>query len=131
MNNPKIVAIDESLLLRNSNNEQIWIIGGIETKFRRVRLKITKSRSSTEIFNFINNNFLEGTHFTHDNWSGYNCLNNNINYTHEVHVHGGGDFGFGGHSTSHIENYWSQLKKLITRIYGMIPKKNIFYFSKK
>ena len=69
MNNPKIVAIDESLLLRNSNNEQIWIIGGIETKFPRVRLEITKSRSSTEIFNFINNNFLEGTRFTHDNWS--------------------------------------------------------------
>ena len=55
----------------------------------------------------------------------------NINYKHEVHFLDGGDFGFGEHSTSHIKNYWSQLKKLITRIYGMIPKKNYILFPKE
>ena len=47
---------------------------------------------------------MEGTHFTHDRWAGYNFLNNNINYTHESHQHGGADFGIGFHSTSHIES---------------------------
>ena len=46
----------------------------------------------------------------------YNVLNDNINYTHEIHLHGGGDFGQGSHQTSHIENYWAQFKKLIMRI---------------
>ena len=30
--NPIIVAIDESLFIHDSNNEQVWVIGGIETK---------------------------------------------------------------------------------------------------
>ena len=58
-------------------------------------------------------------------------LNNNLNYTHEIHQHGGGDFGEGSHSTSHFENYWAQFKKLITRIYGTKPKKNYVLFVKE
>ena len=118
------VAIEESLLIHNSSNDQIWIIGGIETKSRRVKLILSKDSSSQTIEHFINENFLEGTNFTHDVWPAYNVLNNNLNYTHEIHIHGGGDFGRGNHSTSHIENYWAQFKNLITRIYGTIPKKN-------
>ena len=30
--NPKIVAIDESLFIHDSNNEQVSVIGGIEIK---------------------------------------------------------------------------------------------------
>ena len=33
-NRPITVAIDENLLIHNSSNEQIWMIGGIETKTR-------------------------------------------------------------------------------------------------
>ena len=69
---------------------------------------------------------MEGTHFTHDRWAGYNFLCNNINYTHESHHQGGGDFGIGLPSTSHIESVWANLKNLITSIYGIIPKKNYF-----
>lgn len=129
LNSPKIVAIDESLLIHNSQNDQIWMLGGIETAGRRIRLSLSKTRTSEALSEFVYSNFFEGTHFVHDSWLGYNFFNNNLNYTHEVHVHGGGDFGNGLHSTSHIENYWAQFKKLLARIYGMIPKKNyVLYF---
>ena len=118
-------------MLHNSQNEQIWILGGIETKTRKVRLSLTKVRNVNAISNFVYDNFYEGTHFVHDSWGGYNFLNNNINFTHEVQVHSDGNFGKGYYSTSHIENYWSQFKRLITRIYGIIPKKNYTLFLKK
>ena len=111
LNKRIIVAIEETLLIHNSNGEQVWCIGGIETKNKRIRLQLIKQRNTAAISNFVYSNFLEGTHFVHDTWIGYNFLNNNINYTHEIHVHGGGDFGIGYHSTSHIENYWARLKK--------------------
>jgi len=38
-----------------------------------------------------------------DGWSGYNFLDEMAEYTHDKHIHGGGDFGFGLNSTSHIE----------------------------
>ena len=44
-NKPKIVDIDESLLLHNSQKKQIWTLGGIETKGRKVRIKLSKSRN--------------------------------------------------------------------------------------
>ena len=74
LNKRIIVAIDESLLLHNSQNEQIWILGGIETKTRKVRLSLTKVRNVNAISNFVYENFYEGTHFVHDSWGGYNFL---------------------------------------------------------
>lgn len=67
----KIVALDESLFVHNELGEQIWAIGGIETKYRRIRLMLSKSPNSAIMENFVNENFLEGTHFTHDGWAGY------------------------------------------------------------
>ena len=80
---------------------------------------------------FVNDNFMEGTHFTHDGWTGYNFLSNNINYSHESHYHGNGDFGEGYHSTSHIESLWANLKKILTRLYGILPGNNFNLFIKE
>ena len=102
---PKIVAIDESLFIE-VNDQHIWVIGGIETKYKKLRLTTTQSRDIQSLEKFVNDNFMEGTHFTHDGWTGYNFLNNNINYTHDSHNHGNGDY-----STSHIESVWDTLKK--------------------
>ena len=125
LNRPRVVAIDESLIIHNEKGEQIWLLGGIETKERRVRLLFTKNRSAAIIEKFVYENFLERTHFVHDAWPAYtNIFDNNINYTHETYVHQASHFGIGSHSTADIENYWAQLKKLIIRIYGIIPKKN-------
>lgn len=89
LNYPINVAIDETLLLHNSAKEQIWIIGGIETKTRKVRLILAKDKSRNAIESFVNNNFQYGTHFIPDDWPSYNFLNKNINFIHERHIHGG------------------------------------------
>ena len=78
---PIIVALDESLFVK-VNDQQIWVIGGIETKYQKIRLTTTQSRDMQTLEKFVNDNFMEGTHFTHDGWTGYNFLNNNINYSH-------------------------------------------------
>jgi hypothetical protein len=52
-------------------------------------------------------------------------------YSRSVHIHGGGDFGIGITSTSHIESIWSQLKSILKKIYYVIPSKNFFYFLKE
>lgn len=130
-NIPRIVAIDESLFLHDSLGNQIWVVGGIETKELRMRLNVINLRNSENLETFIFNNFKEGTHFTHDGWSGYTFLNNNINFTHETHIHGGGDFGLGYHSTSHIENLWANLKKTIRSIYGIMPKKDFILYLRE
>ena len=101
---PKILALDESLFVHNEAGEQLWVLGGIEIKYLKYRLEITKKRNAATLEKFVNEKFYEGMHFTHDVWAVYSFLNNNINYTHESHHHGVGNFGFGFNSTAHIEN---------------------------
>ena len=71
LNKPKIVDIDESLLLLNSQKEQIWILGGIETKGGKARIKLSKSRNFEALSEFVNSNFYEDSHLN-DSWPGYN-----------------------------------------------------------
>lgn len=52
-------------------------------------------------------------------------------YNRDVHVHGGGDFGFGINSTSHIESIWSQLKTILKQIYYIIPHNNFSLFLRE
>ena len=68
-----------------------------------------------------------------DGWSGYSFLDNAdfSVWEHETHNHGAGDFGFETHSTSHIENLWSNLKYQIKSIYNKIPNKNFIYFLRE
>jgi len=118
--------------MHNERGEQIWLLGGIETKERKVRLILTNTRNRATIEKFLYDNFLEGTHFVHDSWPAYaNFFDNNINYSHETYVHQAHHFGMGSYSNAHIENYWAQLKKLLVRIYGIIPKKNYTLFIKE
>ena len=103
----------------------------MDTKLKNIRLDILRQRNAENIETFVLNHFREGTHFTHDGWSGYNFLKNNINDTHELHNHGAGDFWFSTHSTSHIEVLWAELKKEFNKIYGLIPMKNFIYFLRE
>lgn len=100
-NNPHIIAIDESLFSHDEKG-QIWIVGGVDTNLKNIRLDILRQRNAENIETFVLNHFREGTHFTHDGWSGYNFFNNNINYTHEIHNHGAWVFGLSTHIISHI-----------------------------
>ena len=81
-------------------------VGGIDTHLKYLSPDLKREINSNNLAIFVNNHFYEGTHFIHDGWNGYNLLNYNINYTHEIHNHGEGDFEFYFHSTSHIEPLW-------------------------
>ena len=81
---------------------------------------------------FVNNHILPGTNLTHDGWQGYNFLDEEDSvWTHECHNHGHGDFGFGSHSTSHIEAYWSQLKNCLRKLYPIFPTKGFIYYIRE
>ena len=58
-------------------------------------------------------------------------LENEINFTHETHNHGAGDFGRGERSISHIQSLWAELKIEFFSIYGSIPMNNFIYFLKE
>ena len=46
-----------------------------------------------------------------------------------MHIHGlGGNFGFGQHSTIHIEGIFGTVKLYITRIYNKLPDSNFILF---
>ena len=67
-----------------------------------------------------------------DGWAGYSFLDNpNSGYTRIPHIHGGGDFGFGLESTSHIESIWSQIKSKIKESYHLYPHKVFLYFVRE
>ena len=68
-----------------------------------------------------------------DGWSSYDFLDiDDAEYDHVVHVHGpGGNFGFGQHSTSHIEGIWGTVKSYITRIYNKITDSNFILFLRE
>ena len=99
--------MDETLII-HTNGEQKWLVGGIETKSRKMRLDILPSRDSIHLKNFVNNHIKPGTTIVTDGWPGYNFLDNDENsvWPHEVYNHGAGNFGIGEHSTTHIENTW-------------------------
>ena len=81
--------------------------------------------------NFINRYVEPGNTIVTDGWSGYDFLSNTDDYRHDRHVHGGGDFGYGLNSTSHIESIWEQLKACIKNIYYIIPNRNILLFLRE
>ena len=93
--------------------DQVWAVGGggVDTCLKNILLDIIRVRNTANIFTFIYNHFKEGTYFPHDGWSGYDFLFNYINYTHETHNHGAGDFGLDEISTSHIESLCDEIKK--------------------
>ena len=63
LNSPKIVAIDESLLIHNSQNDQIWMPGGIETVGRRIRLSLSKKKNFSGIIRICLFKFFRGYRF--------------------------------------------------------------------
>ena len=123
------MALDETLII-HENNKQIWLAGFIDTATKAVRIDIIPSRTSQNIEIFVRNHILPGTHIAHDGWAGYSFLDDDdvSVWTHETHTHAVGDFGYGLNSTSHIEQFWGQLKAIIKKVYYIIPKKDFIYY---
>ena len=124
----RTVAIDETLIM-HEQQKQIWLVGGIDTTTKAIRLDIVPERNSINLKYFIENHIEPGTNISHYSWPGYSFPNDNDSvWTHEVHIHGGGDFGYGAHSTSHIEQFWGQLKSIIKKNYSIFPKTGFVYY---
>ena len=86
-------------------------------------------RNSENIKIFITNHLIPWTNLTHDDWLGYNCIDENDSlWTHETHNHRAGDFGNGTHSASHIEGYWCFLKTVLKKLYPIFPNNSYIYY---
>ena len=128
----KIVSIDESMILHDENNNQVWLVGAIETKSKKLRLDIINERNEENLKTFIINHIVPGTHIVTDGWPSYDFLDGYDSvWTHEIHLHAQGDWGYGEHSTSKIEVTWSRIKNQITSIYNIIPKTNYIYYIRE
>ena len=55
----RTVAIDECLIGHTKNGEQIWLIGGIETKEKRMCLILSKVRNAAKLQELVNLNFMK------------------------------------------------------------------------
>ena len=121
------ISIEESLFV-HINGEKIWIIGEKNNETCKIRIDVFKSRNEEDTKTFIYNHIRENKTIIIDGWSAYNFLDDS-NYIHEVHIHGPQrNFGFGLHSTSHIEGIWGTLKTKKTKIYNCIPADNFILF---
>ena len=128
----KIVAMDEKLFLHDEFGNQIWFVGACETDTCKIRIDVINERNALNLKKFTVNHIEAGTTITHDGWPGYSFLNDDDSvWEHEVHNHGHGDFGYGRHSTSHIEHTWNNIVQEIKIIYGHIPSKNYIYFIRE
>ena len=93
------IAIDESLWM-HINNKKMWLIGAIEAKSRKMRCDFLDERTMENLKTFVNNHILPGTHITTDGFPAYSFLDDPDEsvWTHEVHIHGWGDFGSENHA---------------------------------
>lgn len=120
------------MILHENNNNQIWLVGAIESRSKKLRIDVINVRNEENIRIFITNHIAPGTHIITDGWPSYNFLDGYESvWKHEIHNHSLGNWGFGDHSTSHIEGTWSLLKKEISSIYNIIPKSNYIYYIRE
>ena len=129
-NSHSYFTVDECLF-SHKNGTQIWILWVINTQTKEFRLEATLDRSEVTLKKFITKYIEEGNSIITYGCSGYNFLNNNPSYYHITHIHGGGDFGFGIQSTSHIESLWAIIKAKIKSIYKVIPNSNLMKLVKE
>ena len=130
-NKNEFFAVDESLF-GHIDGEQLWLFGIINNNDRYFRIEPIYTTNTEALKKFISKQVAKGNNICTDGWQGYDYLDApNSGYHRYRHNHGGGDFGFGVQSTSHIESLWAHLKDKIKNIYHVIPGKNILKFIKE
>ena len=130
-NKNAFIAIDESLFSHTIDNEQIWLVGLIDTNTKYFRIEAVKERDTETMERIICHHIGKGNNIITDGWGSYNWLDNpRFGYRRIIHIHGLHDFGFGNESTSYIESVWSDLKRLLSKIYNAVKPTNFLYFAK-
>lgn len=128
-NESAYIAIDESLFCHTGSNENIWLIGLINTNTKYFRIEAVKERNADILEKIIRHHIGRGNTIITDGWPSYSWLNqNNSGYRHIVHIHGRRDFGFGEQSTSHVESIWSDIKRLFSKYYVTVKPNNFIYY---
>ena len=126
------IAVDESLFCHFNGNNQIWLIGLINTETKDFRIEAVLERNSEILEKIIRHHVSIGNNIITDGWSGYNWMDNpNSGFHRIIHVHGLHDFGHGAESTSHIESVWGDMKRLLTKLYVSVKSENFIYFAKE
>ena len=124
-------SIDESLI-GHKNGNQLWLFGAINNISKEFRIEVCFERNTDTMKKFIEKYIPIGNTIITDGFPSYNFLDQEgSGYNHIKHIHGGGDFGFGVESTSHIESIWSQIKGRIKSNYYSVPQKNLMLFIRE
>ena len=131
-NKSEYVAVDESLFCHTNMNEQIWLIGLINTRNKNFRLEAVTRRDGDILQRIIRQHIGTGNNVVTDGWGAYNWMNSvNSGFNRIIHIHGQHDFGYGEQSTSHIESVWSDLKQKLSAFYVAVREENFILFVKE
>ena len=127
----KYYSVDECNII-TIKDTHVWLLGIIDNETKDFRIEPTLSRDSATLKNFINKYIPTGNYIVTDGWRGYDFLEApDSGYRRFKHHHGGGDFGYGIQSTSHIESIWAQIQAKIKELYHSIPNKNFLEFVRE
>ena len=127
----KYFSADESLI-NHYKGRQIWLLGICDNITKNFRIEASYNRDATELKEFITSYVETGNKIVTDGWSGYSFLDlPHSGYYRIQHVHGGGDFGYGVESASHIETIWAQIKSRIKENYHLYPYKVFMLFVRE
>lgn len=131
LNENKYFSVDECNII-TIGTINIWLLGIIDNETKEFRLTPTITRDQDTLKNFIDKNVQKGNHIIIDGWHGYDFMDlPNSGYLRSKHIHGGGDFGYGRDSTSHIESIWAQIKAKLKETYHSIPSKSFLSFVRE
>ena len=104
----------------------------IDNEIKEFRITPAINRNQYTLRNFIEKNVQKGNNIITGGWSAYNFLDMpNSGYLRSRHVHGGGDFGYGRDSTSHMEYIFAQLQAKLKETYHSIPSKSFLSFVRE
>lgn len=116
-----LVQIDESYFgKQRSSQPQLIVVGAIEPDTRRVKLRITNSRSPEALEGFVVDTVRQQTLVVSDKWYAYQELPL-LGYGHESWNHSLGHFA----GINQIEGLWSSIKRYLRKLYGCVSTKRL------
>lgn len=118
-----VVEVDEAFFGRLRFNNQKIVIGAIERKTKKIKLREIPDREQDSIEIFIDKHISTASHLHTDCHSSYFQVMD-MGYWHSIHNHSQGHFK----DTNRIENVWSVVKRQIRRMYGQIRTKKLNEF---
>ncbi|XP_052901362.1 uncharacterized protein LOC128309171 [Anopheles moucheti] len=115
------VEIDESVVVKRknhrgriSNNNQVWLVGGICRETKEIFLEIVEKRDRATLHNLVLNNVDRNSTVVTDCWAAYGGLeqhgyrHNRVNHSENFVDPGNRDI-----HTQNIENLWRHVKDFI------------------